>query len=147
MSDGCLRDALSILDQVSAYSVEKITLEDVHEINGTLPQKQLKDLIFSIVEKKYDNVFKIIDDYDKKGKNFVKLSEEIISFLRNILLYINVPKYFKDTSENYNIYDDIKDKIEKNSVVEYLKIFNEAMTNMKKSNNPKLILEITIIQI
>lgn len=147
LSGGCLRDALSILDQVSAYSVEKVNLDDVHEINGTLPQIQLKTIIQSIIESKYDELFKIIDDYDEKGKNFVKLSEEIISFLRNVLLCINVPNYFKENYENPTIYNDIMNSVSVSSIIEYLKTFNEAINNMKKSNNPKLLFEIAIIQI
>ena len=42
LSDGGLRDSLSMLDQVVAYASEKITDKDVHEVNGTLSQENLK---------------------------------------------------------------------------------------------------------
>ena len=42
LSDGGLRDSLSMLDQVRAYTNNQITEQDVHEINGTLSQNDLK---------------------------------------------------------------------------------------------------------
>ena len=57
LADGGMRDALSILDQVVAYSENKITVKDVHEINGTIPQDELKHFIKYIALKKYNEIF------------------------------------------------------------------------------------------
>ena len=43
LADGGMRDALSILDQVISYSDDKITVSSIHEINGTIPQYELKE--------------------------------------------------------------------------------------------------------
>ena len=45
LANGGLRDALSILDQVNAYSDDKITSDDVHEVNGTITQNNLKAFV------------------------------------------------------------------------------------------------------
>ncbi len=144
LSDGCMRDALSILDQVIAYVDDKITVEDVHEINGTISQTELKKFIKSLLNVNYDEIFKLIDIYDNNGKNFIKLTEEIILFLKNILLNINVKNYFK---EEKNIYDDISEQFDNDKIIKYIKIFNESIYNMKKANNIRIIFEMTIIEI
>ena len=147
LSDGGMRDALSILEQVVSYSNEEITVEMVHEINGSLPQKELKEFINYLINKDYNKIFNQLDIYDNKGKNFVKLSEEVINFYRNILLYLNAKDYLKNNVSYYELYSDIAPLIDENNIVSNIKYFNEIIPEMKKSNNPKLIFETVIIKI
>ncbi len=105
-SDGCMRDALSILDQVIAFSDNHVTLEDVHEINGTLPELELIEFIKNMKEQKYEQTFYKIEQYENIGKNYIKLTEEFMSVLRNILLFINIPNCAFDR-ERKKIYTEI----------------------------------------
>ncbi len=147
LSDGCMRDALSILDQVVAYADDKITIDDVHEINGTIAQAKLKEFITAIVDNDYEYTFKLIEQYDNDGKNFIKLTEEIILFLKNVLLNINVENFFVEDSEEKSIYDELSKKFDNEKIIRYIKIFNEAIYNMKKASNVKIIFEMTLIEI
>lgn len=147
LADGGMRDALSILDQVLSYSDDNITVSSIHEINGTIPQYELKELIEKISEKQYTDIFEIIDKYDNNGKNFVKLSEEIINFYRNILLSMNAKEYLKKNISYAEIYEELENKVSESEVINNIKYFNESIPEMKKSNNPKLIFETIIIKI
>ncbi len=147
LADGGMRDALSILDQAIAYCDKKITIDDIHEINGTLPQEQIKEFILNIIEKKEQEIFKQIDFYDNNGKNFVKLSEEIILFLRNSLLYKEALEYLKQINSNYQIYEEIDKKLKLDKLLYYIEKFNDAIYNMKKLNKTRIIFEITIISL
>ena len=140
LSDGGMRDALSLLDQATAYS-DNITVQDIHEINGTITNYELKELITNILNNNIEEIFKKIDQMNSDGKDFYKLTEEIIGFLRNILIYKNVPNYFEDNIEDYNIDLDI------NQIMNYIKVFNEALYDMKNTVNVKLIFELNIIKI
>ena len=101
LANGGLRDALSILDQVIAYSDSKITEDDVHEVNGTITQKNLKQIVLSLTNDSLLEIFSIIDNYDNNGKNFLKLTEELILFYKNILLIKKIPGYLEEN----NIYE------------------------------------------
>ena len=147
LADGGMRDALSILDQVVAYSENKITVKDVHKINGTIPQDELKHFIKYIALKKYNEIFNMIDEYDNNGKNFVKLSEEIINFYRNILLVMNATEYSKENISNVEIYKEFEKIIEESTIINNINEFNRIIFEMKKSNNPRLIFETVIIKL
>ena len=147
LSDGGMRDALSILDQVIAYSDDKITLDDVHEINGTLSQEQIQKFVLDIINKNEMEIFKTIDLYDNNGKNFVKLTEEIILFLRNVLLYKTAFEYLKQNNNNYQIYEEISKKLETNDLLNYIEKFNDSIYNMKKLNKTRILFEINIISL
>jgi len=147
ISDGGMRDALSLLDQSISYSDGNIDVNDIHEINGTLPQSQLELLFNSIREKNIYEVFKIIDEYDRRGKNFVKITDEFISFLRNILIAIQAPEYLKNELQNADFYIELASKIKLEEIIGYIETFNQGMHDMKLSNNPRLNIEIMLIKL
>ncbi len=143
LADGGLRDALSLFDQVIAYSKNKIKVEAVHEINGTLTPLQLKNLIVYLSNNNIEHLFQLIDQYDQSGKNFVKLSEEIILFLRNCLLAVTVPSYLKETINNFELYEI--ENLNKDKILKLIQTFNQSIYDMKLSNHPKILFETTLI--
>lgn len=147
LSDGGLRDAISLFDQSIAYSNEKITIDDIHEMNGTISQKDLKEIICNILDKDILSVLNKFDIYNDKGKNLVKLTEEMLLFLRNLLLIKTVPSYFENKEEVKEIYENLKNKIEIEDLLKIINEFNDTINKMKISNNPKLIFELTIIKL
>ena len=140
LSDGGLRDAISMLDQVIAYADSEIKEEDIHAINGTLTQYQLKEFITAIIKKDLKYILDEIENYDNSGKNLVKLVEEIIIFLKNILI-------IKSLGTDLELYNGYKDKISSEQVYDIIKELNDSIYEMKKSNNIKLILELAFIKI
>lgn len=146
LSDGGMRDSIGMLDQANAYTDEIITAQDIHDINGTITPEDLKEFISVITEKNIEIILKKLDFYNDCGKNFVKLTEEIVSFLRNILLCAKAPEYFKQKNLNSQLYDELTKKIETNDILDYIDSLNECLNKMKITNNPKLSLELAIIK-
>lgn len=146
LSDGGMRDSIGMLDQAVAYSSDKITSKDIHDINGTLTVENLKNLINVIITRKIKEIFEILDKYNEDGKNFVKLTEEIITFMRNILLYKNAKEYFCTINNNTDIYEEISSEIKTAEILNYIEILNSTILEMKTTNNPKLLLELAIIK-
>ena len=144
LSDGGMRDSIGMLDQAISYTDEKITVNDIHEINGTITSQDLKELIELITNNDLENIFKKLDIYNDIGKNFVKLTEELIAFMRNILLCLKAPKYFADTYGDSDVYKDIS--CETNIILKYIDLLNDGLIEMKKTNNTKLLLELSIIK-
>lgn len=144
--DGGLRDAINILDQSLSYCVDKIKLDDIHQINGTVTQKELETLILNLLNKNIEEIFKKIDEYEKKGKDLTKLTEEIILYLKNLLLLNEVPNYVKNLN-NKEIYENFKGKIILSEIFNYIIELNETIQNMRFSNNPNLVLQLTLLKI
>ena len=142
-----MRDALSMLDQAIAYAEDEITIEDIHEINGTITKFEIASLVEKIANNETNEIFKSIDAFDLKGKDFVKLTEEMISFFRDLLLNMVVPNYFENSNYDVEIYDNICKTLNKNKLLTYIEEFNNTIPSMKNSNNPKIIFELLIIKI
>lgn len=145
LANGGLRDALSILDQVAAYSNDTITEKNVHDVNGTIIQNDLKRMILSLTNDDLLNIFNIIDDYDNSGKNFVKLIEEIILFYKNILLMKKIPNYFDN---NYSeLYNEFINVYTEEQLIDILNELNSNVSVIKNDSNSRLIFELAIIKI
>ncbi len=146
LSDGGMRDSISLLDQALAYSPQSISLEDIHEINGSLPIEKLSNFVSLILEKNIDKLLNLIDDFNDSGKNLIKISEEIINYLKNILLYKISPIYLKNITNNYQIYEEASKNISKELIIELISKFNMSMNDIKLSSDPKLSMELLIIK-
>ena len=144
LGDGSLRDAISILDQVVAYTNEIITLNDIHEVNGTISQENVAELINNTVDNKLSDVINKITEYSNRGKSIVKITEEIILFLRNSILFKTTSNFIEDKK---NIYREINNKLSTEKMLEYISIMNESLLDMKKFSNPKMILELAFIKL
>ncbi len=145
--DGGMRDSVSMLDQLSLCTQETITIENVHQLNGTISFRELEEIIYNLSCGKIDEIFKKIDQYDENGKNFAKIIEQLIDFLKKILLSIEAPKYYSEKQdENEQISENIR-KINPNDIITYIEEFNEAFNKVKNTTNKKLIFELTIIKI
>ena len=144
LGDGSLRDAISILDQVVAYTNETITLNDIHEVNGTISQENVFELINYAVNNNLTGVINKINEYSNRGKSIVKITEEIILFLRNSILFKTTSDFVEDKK---NIYREITAKVSTKKMLEYISIMNESLLDMKKFSNPKMILELAFIKL
>ena len=143
LGDGSLRDAISVLDQVIAYANTKITLDDVHEVNGTISKNDIFNLINEMINNNLSSVINNLTIYNNKGKSVVKIAEDIIYFLKDIILYKTTTNFITDTD---NIYSTIANRMTKDQLLEKITIMNEALIDMKKFSNPKMILELAFIR-
>ena len=147
LSDGGMRDSVGMLDQARAYTEGKITINDIHDINGTLTEEDLSELLENIIDNKLDQILKKIDNYNDKGKDFVKLIEEFIEFIRNTILFIEAPNYFKENTKNIETYKNISSKINIDQLFTIIETLNKYSFEMKNNTNSKLLFELALIKI
>ena len=145
LSDGGLRDSISLLDQVISYADDNVSVSDVHEVNGTLTQDELKLFFNDVIDMNFENVFSKIYEYNNSGKNLVKIVESIVSFIKNILLYYDAPKFLESCGYDLNVYKDYDISFDK--LIKCINEFNECLINMKKTNNFQLTLEMCLLNI
>ena len=100
LSDGGLRDCISLLDQVNAYTNGNIDYNSICDVNGIIGYQTLINFLIAVFNKDLKYILHNINLFDDNGKNFVKITEELLSHLRNILL-ISVNQELVDDKEYY----------------------------------------------
>ena len=143
LSDGGMRDSISLLDQALAYSDDKISIDEIHEINGSLTKEELDSLILSMLTGELVDVIEKIEKYDSMGKNLIKITQEIIERMKDCLLYVNAPKL---VDEKDKFFKEAKNTGNTKYLYRYIKCFSSVINEMKNSGNNKILLEIEIIK-
>lgn len=85
-SSGSLRDAVSILDQMSVTR-EKIRKEKVQEILGIVPERAIIKLFGFIKEGESEEALKVIQRIEERGYNMTNFKNVFLFFLQKILIY------------------------------------------------------------
>ena len=129
-SDGGMRDALGMLDKLSSYSLEKITLNDFLSINGLISKTDLDDFIQSILTKNNEEVIQKLNQFDELGYDFSKLIEMLMKETRDLL----VNNYILKT-EKYNSLD----------LSNLIICLNETYNMLKEAANRRIIFEVKLL--
>lgn len=146
LSDGGMRDSISLLDQLTSYTSDKITINDVHSVYGTITETEICKLLDNVYSNELASVFDVIEQYDNEGKNLVKIMELMIDFLKNILLYITSSDYFK-VEEQKQMYANIYKLTDEDKIYKSIDILLDSIKNSKLSNNSRLLFELSMIKI
>lgn len=129
-SDGGMRDALGMLDKLSSYSLEKITLNDFLSINGLISKTDLDDFIQNILSKNNEEVIQKLNQFDELGYDFSKLIEMLMKETRDLL----VNNYILKT-EKYNSLD----------LSNLIICLNETYNMLKEAANRRIIFEVKLL--
>ena len=87
MADGGMRDALSILDQVLAYSGNTLNEDDILNIFSLESKDEKIKLITSIANHNVVDVLERLNNYIAKGSDIKRLTNDILSILKDSLIY------------------------------------------------------------
>lgn len=146
LSEGAMRDAIGLLDQISSFADSKITVEDIYTIRGSVSNGVLIELIEKYIDNDASSILSIVDDIYLSGKDFYRLSEDILVFYRNMLISKVAPSYFEDKA--LQLKDDImrlSSKIEVKRIERMIKKLEELLRNIKSSDYPRILFETTIL--
>ena len=85
-SEGSLRDAQSLLDQVIAYAGKTIRDEDIAEVLGLIDHKILSDTIEALARRDVERCLEVIEHVYHFGYDLQHFCRELLQYLRNLIL-------------------------------------------------------------
>ena len=98
LAKGGLRDAISILDQVSNYS-EKITLENILEVTSSISEDGILEFYNYLLKGDVTKSLLIYNDFVSQAKDTKLLLNDLINITRDIIVYKNL------NNTNYTSYN------------------------------------------
>lgn len=87
LSDGGMRDALSIMDQCASYTSDEITVDAIDRIYGLATTSEKIELIEDILNKDLASILTRIQNYEEKGIDFVRYTDGMIDILKDSAVY------------------------------------------------------------
>nr|WP_008824801.1 DNA polymerase III subunit gamma/tau [Haloplasma contractile] len=145
---GGMRDALSLLDQAISFSDEYVSEENVHEITGTVSEEKLYQLASAMTDSKTAESIEIVDELLSLGKEVTRLIEDLIYYYRDLLLIQKLDQIDHELITNHSEQTLKLATICKTSdIFNIISILNNAQYEMKKTNHPRVFIELALFDI
>jgi len=148
-SEGCMRDALSILDKIVSFTNGELTYANTLEHLNILDEDYYFKLLDNMYGQQLSDALLLYDEINQKGFEGDTLVEGLSEFIRNLLVS-------KDTKAAIllEVADDFKQKylqaaqkISTGWLIAALNVLNEAEINYKQARNKRLHVELAIIKL
>ena len=146
LADGGVRDALSIADQVIAYSGNKITEKDVEDLFGLASIEEKIEFINKINEQNTKYVLEKMNQFIEAGVDIKRLTTDLLDILKDVIIFKNtfdssLLVKLKENQVNY-----LMNTISNQKALEMINILLDAQSNYKFVNNIRTLFEITLLK-
>lgn len=148
-SDGAMRDALSLLDQLISYS-SNLTYQDALKILGIANMDFIFSLVENIKNRKIEDSLLAINDIIQEGKDIIQFIKDLIYHYRNLL----IAKTSNNAVEIMDMDEGMaKEYIKQSSdmtldyILRSIEILNDSEKRMSWSTQPRIILEMAVIKL
>lgn len=144
-STGSMRDAISLLDQLSSTG-EHVTLALTQTVLGTAALQAVVDLVDTLIEENASAGLQVIHRALDGGSDARQLARQTVDYLRNLLqVRVGNASIVDATIENRDTMAAQANKFTVNRLVETIRLFNTAAGETRSTWNPGLHLELAVI--
>jgi len=148
-SEGCLRDALSILDKIVSFTNGELTYANTLEHLNILDEDYYFRFMDAMQNQNLSDAILLYDEINRKGFEGDIVLNGFAEFIRNLLVSKD-PKVaiLLEVSEDFKQrYLDVAQKTDAASLLSALNILNEAEINYRQARNKRLHVELTLIKL
>jgi len=150
VSDGCLRDAESLLGQVLSLGDKEITDEEASLIIPASNYKLVLQLVNNLVLKNSQEGVNLINKLIEEGVDLLQFTDELIEFLRKVLLNKisgSLKEFAFDLDEEVEkAIIDLSQKFTVNDLVDLIDLFLAKKADIKSAVIVQLPLELAVIE-
>ena len=147
LADGGMRDALSILEKVLAYSQNRLIVEDVLNIFALESKEEKIKLINSIINHDMGDVLSRLNNYITKGTDIKRLTEDLLIILKDVVIYnsSNIGNYLETLSEDEAF--ELSKSISNEQALKMIDILMDTVKDYKNVTAINPIFEISLIKL
>ncbi len=149
LSDGGMRDALSLLDQISSFTGGRVSLELAVEATGGLPSEQFARLAIAVRENDASKVLLEIDEMMRAGKSAEKCLEQLMHYFRDLLLAQLAPEAGESSGRVGNPAElkEMSAGFSRERLFAIIDLLNRYQGEMKYAAHPQTMFEIALLKL
>lgn len=150
VSDGAMRDSLSILDQAIAMGDGNVDYSELVAMLGLVTNEYLFQIVSACIERDIEKSMQIIDKIVFAGKDVYLFIKDLIAHYRNLLMVkvTNNPDEVLDMSlENIQLLKEQAERIRVEEIMRCIRIFQECESDAKATKQARLYLELSVIKV
>lgn len=145
-SDGGMRDALSLLDQVFAFAEGTISENEVHFLIGSLPEDWYGRVLRMILEKRAADLLALLEEAFSQGKEADQILRGLLEYFKNLSLYHYAPESGSLKREKRDeTFLHLAKAISIKKLFEGMGFLNRLQNDLRWASYPRILLETGLI--
>ena len=147
LSEGAMRDALSILERCIQDGENDIDEEKIRDLVGIQKITFVNNIVEAVLDYNIENALTAIEDIIKDGKDIVNFLWEIIKYIKDILVFKTSNKLELYNDEEIEKIKELANKTTKEKLINLIYQLSELENNMKWSTQKTIMFQAGIIKL
>lgn len=148
-AQGCMRDAVSLLDQMMNNGAEIVTFEQVQEALGAVSAQHVAAFVDALADKDVPAGLTLIHDLTASGASLSEFCRQVIEHLRGVLVQVltHDPSLLAELpADSRTLMERQANRMTPAVVLFAIRRFTTALQEMKGDFQPQLPLEMALIE-
>ena len=147
LADGGMRDALSILDQVLAYSGDQLNVQDVLDIFALESSEEKIALIHSIINSDINDILRRLSSYIERGTDIKRLTNDLLMMLKDVMIYSSSrsSQYLQVLSESQA--EELSDALNPDTTMEMITVLLDTLKDYKNVTSINPLFEVSLLKL
>ncbi len=147
LSEGAMRDALSILERCVQDGDNKIDENKIRDLVGIPSTALVHDVIDSVFSYDIDKTLEAVDVILNEGKDIVNLLWEMIKYCKDVLVYKTAGKLEMYNDEEKAKIKNIADKTTKEQLINIIYELSEMENDIKRTTQKTIMFQAGMIKL
>jgi DNA polymerase-3 subunit gamma/tau len=148
-AQGCMRDAVSLLDQMLSFGAEAVTLAQVQQVLGSVSAQAVDELVEALAGKDVARGLRLIQQLVLEGASLTEFCHQVMEHLRGVMVL--------QMAQDPSLLDELPveavrqmqgqaQRMALPATIFAIKRFGEAIPQLKGGYQPQLPLELALIE-
>lgn len=149
-SKGSFRDAVSMLDQLTAATGGELTVQSVLQLLGAVDEESLFQLCDLVIDHDTAGALTFVEQLSEQGQDVGRLVNDLLQHLRHLLLVQHlgaVPETLPVTEETRERLLAQANQLPEATVLRLCDLLAVAMEDMRQGGDPRLPLELALVKV
>jgi len=147
LSEGAMRDALSILDRCLQDGSDEISVQKIKDLVGIPQTEYISNVIRQVLESNIEGCMKQIDILLNDGKDLNNILWEMIKYVKDILVYKTSKQVKLYTQDEINKIRELSEVASKERLFDVIFKLSDLENQIKWSNQKSILFQIGIMKL
>lgn len=149
LSEGGMRDAISLLEQVAAFGDSNITLEAAVDVTGGMAADQFYELADAVKERNVSKIMPLVESLMQAGKSADKCMENLIYYFRDLLVLKLAPQGGAVTERVVDAarFQSMAESYSSQRLFAMIDTLNRYQVELKHASQPQTLFEVALMKL
>ena len=146
LSEGAMRDALSILERCIQDGLNNINEDNIKDLVGIPKTEYIEKVVEGILTYNIEEVLNTLENIIKEGKDITNLTWEIIKYVKDLLIYKTTNKIELYSDEEKKKIEELSGMATKEKLLNLVYELSELQNEIKTSSQKLIIFQAGLIK-